>query len=111
MSAIEKVIDRLPYGDGATRRRFITGLIFVSVFTGHYYAIHLPAGKPPSLQAGTLSEFVGFGKATLSAADESMVIMPSAPPVSVSENASWPPLKVKVRFVALRLSAIGSRPV
>ena len=31
MSAIDQILDRLPYSDGAWRRRFISGLIFFSV--------------------------------------------------------------------------------
>lgn len=59
MSAIEKIIEHLPYGDGAIRRRFYVGLIFVSLFLAHSYAIHSATGNP-ALTITNLSQRVGF---------------------------------------------------
>ena len=54
---------------------------------------------------------VGLVNVTDSPAVESIVISPSLAVPSVSAIVSSPPLKVKMRLLAPRLSVIGSRPV
>ena len=61
------------------------------------------------LPALMVMEFVGFANVTLSASDESIVIV--APVASTSEMLSVPPVKSNTRSVAARLSVMGSRPV
>ena len=51
----------------------------------------------------------GLVKVTDSPSVESMVML--APAASISVIVSAPPLNVKTRFVAMRLSMTGSRPV
>ena len=58
LSAIEKIIDQLPYGDGAIRRRLITGLIFIAVLSANYL-IHTPSGEPQT-NVFTLGQLIGF---------------------------------------------------
>jgi hypothetical protein len=53
MSAIDKVLERFPYTDGAWRRRFVTGLVFVFVFT--FYSV-LAYGEYALTSFGDLKE-------------------------------------------------------
>src|SRR5262245_14881886 len=58
MSAIDKVIEQLPYGDGAFRRRFITGLIFVATLTVNCLWYFPPGHGATAAKA--FGEFIGF---------------------------------------------------
>lgn len=56
MTVVDKIIEQIPYGDGAIRRSFITGLIFITVFISSC-AWNFPNGAQKIVDFGKI---IGF---------------------------------------------------